>query len=300
MSGLSRGCWAFQRDIKDSDLEDHWQREYDLHRDLTKQRATLDEQIHNKPGTSSTSEINQSIISGEAFRSEEIGGQWVWTVRADWVLHFKISRFYNSVAQYYYFQNDLIRAAEFYEKALCLSVSSGQTHYYQTAALIGLAHLKWYLGDYLAGKALACETQKVAQLNADLRHEAHALVIEALCLKDLGSYPKAIAQRERAQPLLALCDMARSPRAQGNMNNLADIYNTKSEYIRAREIHTMHLSCAVEQDIYNGAFSCLNLAEIDISLDTPIQDVQKNIDAALWQAYWVKSIRTSCINFTTS
>ncbi|KAJ7195892.1 hypothetical protein GGX14DRAFT_403624 [Mycena pura] len=91
MSGLSRGCWAFQRDIKDSDLEDHWQREYDLHRDLTKQRATLDEQIHNKPGTSSTSEINQSIISGEAFRSEEIGGQWVWTVRADWVLHFKIT-----------------------------------------------------------------------------------------------------------------------------------------------------------------------------------------------------------------
>ncbi|KAJ7210393.1 hypothetical protein GGX14DRAFT_625388 [Mycena pura] len=188
-------------------------------------------------------------------------------------------RFYNSVALYYRLQNDLTLAAEFHQKGLCLSVSTGQTGQ-QSTALVGLAWIKWRLGEYVTGKALACESQKVAQLSADLRREAHALSIEAACLMNLGSYPKAIVQFERAQSLFTLCDMTGGLVAQNIMNNLAEIYNTQSEYIRARDIHARLLSCAVEQNTYFVARSCLDLAEIDISLDTPIQDVQKNIDTA--------------------
>ncbi|KAJ7218680.1 hypothetical protein GGX14DRAFT_390447 [Mycena pura] len=188
-------------------------------------------------------------------------------------------RFYNLVALYYRLQDDLTLASEFYEKALCLSVSTGLTDR-QSTALAGLALIKWELGDYVTGKTLACASQKVAQLTADLYREAAALSIEALFFTALGSYPEAIAQRERAQCTLALCGMASSPLAQENMINLAEIYITKSEYVRARDIHTRLLSCAVEQHTFSAAMCCVNLAEIDISLDTPIQDVQKNIDTA--------------------
>ncbi|KAJ7195974.1 hypothetical protein GGX14DRAFT_674254 [Mycena pura] len=188
-------------------------------------------------------------------------------------------RFYNSVARYYYFQDDLTLAAEFQERALHLSLSTGQTGQ-QSSALAGLASIKGQLGDYVTGKALACESQEVAQFTADLYREARALSIEAGCLADLGSYSKAAALMQRAQSLLGLCDMAGGTLAQNIMNNLADMYSTKSEYIRARDIHTRLLSCAVNQHTFNVALSCLNLAEIDISLDTPIQDVRKNIHTA--------------------
>ncbi|KAJ7208275.1 hypothetical protein GGX14DRAFT_395932 [Mycena pura] len=191
-------------------------------------------------------------------------------------------RFYSAVALHYRFQDDLTLAEEFCKKALHLSVSTGKTGE-QSSALSGLAYVKWQLGDYVIGKALARESQKVAQLTADLYCEADALLIEASCLADLGGYPKAIAQYKRAQSLLALCDMAGGTLAQQTMNHMGDIYSSKSEYIRARDIHTRLLSCAVEHT-YEVAISCLNLAEIDISLDRPIQNVQRNIDTA-WSIF---------------
>src|ERR1700761_4586624 len=104
-----------------------------------------------------------------------------------------IGRFYNSVALYYRLQNDLTLAAEFQQKGLCLSISTGQTDQ-QSAALVGLASIKRQMGDYVTGKALARESQKIAQLTADLHREADGLSIEATCLMVLGRYPKAIVQ----------------------------------------------------------------------------------------------------------
>ncbi|KAJ7202343.1 hypothetical protein GGX14DRAFT_654265 [Mycena pura] len=193
-------------------------------------------------------------------------------------------QFYNEVASYYFHHNNFTLALEFHEKAVSLSVSGGQTSQQSLGlALKGLAVTKWYLGDYLAGQALASESQRAAQLSADLRSEANALSIEAICLTELGSFPKAIAQLQRAQSLLTLCGMAGGVTEQNVMNNMAEIYKFKSQYIQARDIQTRLLSCTV--DTYRSALSILNMAEIDISLNTPIQDVQKNIDTArsLWK-----------------
>ncbi|KAJ7195917.1 hypothetical protein GGX14DRAFT_403652 [Mycena pura] len=203
-------------------------------------------------------------------------------------LHFNDSDvkclFFNSVGIYYRHRHDLTFATEFHEKALHLSVSTGQARQ-QSASLAMLAWIKWQLGDYLAGKALACESQRVAQLSADLLTEAGALDAEAACLNELGSYPKAIAQLERAQSLLALGGMAGCPTAQDVIKGMGLVYHAKSEYIQARDSMTRILYCAVEQVTYNVAMAYVNLADIDILLDAPIHDVQKKIDTArsIWQ-----------------
>jgi tetratricopeptide (TPR) repeat protein len=55
----------------------------------------------------------------------------------------------------------------------------------------------------------------------------------------------------------------------------------KSEYIEAYDIQTqiLHESC-IKQDRYNHGLAALNVAQLQISMDAPKQEVQKNIDTA--------------------
>jgi tetratricopeptide (TPR) repeat protein len=65
------------------------------------------------------------------------------------------------------------------------------------------------------------------------------------------------------------------------MNSEAEIHKFKSEYHQARSIHTRILQeAAAHQDLYNHGSALLNIAEIDVSIGAPIDDVQKNCEAA--------------------
>jgi hypothetical protein len=55
----------------------------------------------------------------------------------------------------------------------------------------------------------------------------------------------------------------------------------KSEYVEAHDIHTRILREApVDQDPYSHAFALLNIAEIDVFIGNPKQNVQRNIQTA--------------------
>ncbi|KAJ7859441.1 hypothetical protein B0H13DRAFT_1901465 [Mycena leptocephala] len=65
------------------------------------------------------------------------------------------------------------------------------------------------------------------------------------------------------------------------MNDQAEIRKLKSEYLEARNIHSGLLQVApIDQDPYNHAFALLNIAEIDVSIGTPKESVQRNIQTA--------------------
>jgi tetratricopeptide (TPR) repeat protein len=158
-----------------------------------------------------------------------------------------------------------------------LAISTGNTRRH-SQGLYGLARRSWCLGDYSAAKEYAHESQRLARISANFFREAVALSIEAICLYTLGDYKQSISLCERARDLLGHCNMSGGELDYLIVNNLAEVHKLKSEYVEARNIHSRLLQEAAEnQDPYNHALAILNIAEIDVAIGVPQQNVQSNI-----------------------
>jgi hypothetical protein len=64
------------------------------------------------------------------------------------------------------------------------------------------------------------------------------------------------------------------------MNCQAEIHKLKSEYVEARSIHLSILEQISIQNLYHYGFALLNVAEIDVLIGAPRDDVQRNYDSA--------------------
>jgi hypothetical protein len=64
------------------------------------------------------------------------------------------------------------------------------------------------------------------------------------------------------------------------MNTQAEIHQLKSEYVWARSIHNSVLEETSIQDLYSYGLALLNVAEIDVMIGAPKDDVQRNCDRA--------------------
>ncbi|KAJ6533324.1 hypothetical protein DFH09DRAFT_1406849 [Mycena vulgaris] len=138
---------------------------------------------------------------------------------------------------------------------------------------MGLADLRCQMGDPAAGQMSASEAQRLANISADLYNEAHALDIEAQSCYTLGNYKYEASLCNRARDLLAHCGMSAATQA--------EIYKLKSEYVEARDIHRQILHGApVELAAYLHAFTLLNIAEVEVFLGVPMEDVEGKIDKA--------------------
>ncbi|KAJ7480754.1 hypothetical protein FB451DRAFT_1446776 [Mycena latifolia] len=174
---------------------------------------------------------------------------------------------------------DFARAIHFAEAGLLLSISSGNTNR-QSELYTALAWIKWHIGDYSAAQVHAYESQRLARISANFYGEAMALRIGALCSNSLGSYSTSIASFQRATDLLALCGLSGGELDLAIRSNQAEIHRVKSEYVEALNIQTQILH-KIEQDPYQGAFALLNIAQIDVEMNTSKHLVQGNIDKAL-------------------
>jgi tetratricopeptide (TPR) repeat protein len=127
----------------------------------------------------------------------------------------------------------------------------------------------------------AQESQRLARISANFFGEAMALNIEAICLFTLGHHEKNISLNNQARHFLGLCGLSGGHLDCTVMNNQAEVHKLKSEYRQAQKIHRELLQNILEdQDPYNHAFALLNIAEIDVSIGTSKQNVQRNIQTA--------------------
>lgn len=75
--------------------------------------------------------------------------------------------------------------------------------------------------------------------------------------------------------------MASSALNHSIVNVQAEIHKLKSEYVKARSIHAGILQeLSVDQDPYAHATTLVNIAEIDVSVNAPMHDVQRSCDTA--------------------
>ncbi|KAJ6477278.1 hypothetical protein DFH09DRAFT_1467740 [Mycena vulgaris] len=171
-------------------------------------------------------------------------------------------------------------ATNYYQTSLSLAISTGNTKR-QCQSLRYLAFLKWCMGDPAAGQMYASEAQRLAKISADLYNEAHALHMEATCCQTLGNYKYAASLCNRARDLLAHCGMSGGTLDSELMNNQADTHKSKSEYVEARNIQSQILHrFPIELVLWDHAFILLNMAELDMLLGAPAEEVQQKIDTA--------------------
>ncbi|KAJ6514109.1 hypothetical protein DFH09DRAFT_1288194 [Mycena vulgaris] len=200
------------------------------------------------------------------------------------LLHFVESdvkcRFYNALGAYYYSKDEHPTATNYYQTGLSLAISTGNTRR-QCQSSIGLAHLQWHTGDPASGQMYASEAQRLAKISADLYNEARALNVEARCWDTLGNYKYAASLCNRARDLLVHCGMSASELVNMIMSTQAAIYKVKSEYVEAWDIHRQILHGApVELAAYLHAVTLVNIAELEVFLGVPMEDVERKINTA--------------------
>jgi tetratricopeptide (TPR) repeat protein len=174
---------------------------------------------------------------------------------------------------------DISSARKFCEAAVSLALSTGNTKQH-SEGLRNHAWVEWSLGNYSTAQVHANEAQRLALISADLYREAQALDIEATCCHTLGNYMKAISLCIKARDILGLCGMSHGSLDHNVMNTQAEIHKLKSEYVEARSIHNSILEETSIQDPYSYAVALLNVAEIDVMIGAPKDDVERNCDTA--------------------
>ncbi|KAJ7493538.1 hypothetical protein FB451DRAFT_1490684 [Mycena latifolia] len=191
------------------------------------------------------------------------------------------SRFYTVAGGYYYFsKNDPSAAMDFLEKAFTLARLSGNMKQ-QSQALNSIADIKWMIGDYLTSWLHACEAQRLAQISANCYDETRALFTEAHCCMSLGDYRQSLTLIGRARELLNLCGLSGGSLDFSIRNMQAEIYLLKSEYTKARHMHTQTLqNTFAEQNPHEYAFCLLSIAEADVKIGACQQNVHQNLDKA--------------------
>ncbi|KAJ7624275.1 hypothetical protein DFH06DRAFT_1104487 [Mycena polygramma] len=173
---------------------------------------------------------------------------------------------------------DLPAALNYSQIVLSLASSTGNTKRH-SQALNRMAWINWLMGSYSAAEASAKESQRLAQISADLYREAYALHIEAVCCRSLGDYSQSLSLCNQARDLIASCGMSQGQTNYFMMNCQAEVHKSKSEYTMA--CHLQYQICEQTiQDPYAHSIALLNIAEIEVSLDIPDVDVQSNLNAA--------------------
>ncbi|KAJ7131073.1 hypothetical protein C8R44DRAFT_850005 [Mycena epipterygia] len=191
------------------------------------------------------------------------------------------ARFYIAVGNYSYYSNgDFTISRQSYETALSLAKICGDLKLCAVASG-RLAELKWSMGDYHAALIHAHEAQQIAQLSADLYHEAVSVETEASCLMALGNLTESAALCQKTRHFLRLCGMQGGRADHIAMNALAEVHRLKSEFLEAHSIQTqLFLNSSAQQDPLYTAFALLNIAEVDVMIGVDSLKVQHNLDKA--------------------
>ncbi|KAJ7882485.1 hypothetical protein B0H13DRAFT_1890865 [Mycena leptocephala] len=189
-------------------------------------------------------------------------------------------RFYNSLATYYQKKGDMSSAMKYCAATISLALSTGNTKQH-SQALQNLARVEWTLGNYSAAQVHAVESQRLALISANLCLEVQALNMEATCYYTLGNYMKAMSLCIRVRDLLlGHFGMSHRTLDYDLMDTQAEIHRLKSEYAEARSIQIRIVEETSIQDPYTYGIASLSVAEIDVLMGAPKDDVQRNCDIA--------------------
>ncbi|KAJ7467829.1 hypothetical protein B0H11DRAFT_2306239 [Mycena galericulata] len=189
-----------------------------------------------------------------------------------------IAMFYEAVAFYHGgVNNDKQKSIQFAEKALALAKSTGATEL-QAKILKNYADMKEVLGEFVTGRTLSIEAQRLAKLATNLHLEASAMRIEVICCMFLGMYRYSLYLVHKGRDLLRCCGMSGSYYDHRLISLEAEVHQLKSEYAEAKRIHLeITQSTSADSDIFNNAYAFLNISQIDVLIGGEKNEVCHNL-----------------------
>ncbi|KAJ7021439.1 hypothetical protein C8F04DRAFT_1241334 [Mycena alexandri] len=192
--------------------------------------------------------------------------------------HFKYFDDPDLEGRYYLECNHLSTAVQHGQYALSLAQSNGN-YRGQCDALITLGQIERFVGDYAAGRALACEAQMLAKISGDMYRETRGLHDEARCLMSLGEYPECMALTIRGRTILDLCGLSHGRLNYALLEIQGQVHKLKSEYVEAHNIQNQIIQ-QTANDNYQQGFSLINIAEIEVLMGVSKTEIQKKIEAS--------------------
>ncbi|KAJ7302602.1 hypothetical protein DFH08DRAFT_826484 [Mycena albidolilacea] len=175
---------------------------------------------------------------------------------------------------------DAPHSLQFFDKALQLSKLCGDKNE-ECNSLIWIAMLEWSTGDFRSAKVHVSEAQRLSKLSGNLFQEAQACGILASCTRSVGNWQKSMTTLYRARELLSLCGMSRSGVDHEITIEQAEIHLAKFEYAEARRLYSQMVeTTSPDHNAHACASALLNIAEIDIMIGQPAQDVDNNLSKA--------------------
>ncbi|KAJ7895609.1 hypothetical protein B0H14DRAFT_2558668 [Mycena olivaceomarginata] len=169
---------------------------------------------------------------------------------------------------------------QFYDKALVLSKSCGNTNHH-FKVLLSIAQLKERVGDYNMAQIYAREAYRLSKLSGYLYDEAQAHWVQAECLVYLGNYYESTRHIHRAKEIIDICGLSGGYVDQSITLQQADIYFIKSEYTQSRTIFSQIAeTTSIDQNAEAYGNALLNVARIDITIRHIGEDVHYRLNRA--------------------
>ncbi|KAJ7063926.1 hypothetical protein C8F01DRAFT_1367382 [Mycena amicta] len=192
------------------------------------------------------------------------------------------AKFYRALATYYMHQRDITQASTYTKAALASAKLISSSHDQECRTLNQLSLLNVRTGNYATARKYAIEARDLSLASGNLLQEAIACRNHAMTLWAQGDYKPSTAITRRGKEILEVCGLADSPMYRILMNNEADCHLAKTEYLEAFAIHQEILTKIgnPEQEPLGYASALLNVAQIQVAIDAPDGDVQRNLDEA--------------------
>ncbi|KAK7042660.1 ATPase-AAA-core domain-containing protein [Favolaschia claudopus] len=232
-------------------------------------------------------QLNDKSISARFLIEDLHSFRHKWVISEQWVTektaHFHNlnnidleTQFYINLGNYFMSRKpDLPQAQIYYQAALDLARSSGNTHH-QSNSLIKIGMVMWRGGNYVDANTYVLKGQQVSQSSGNFYTEAQACYIRASILIDVGDYREAISQLQRSQHTINICGLSGGFLHYSIALHHADIHLRKSEYTQAQTIFRSVIeNTSIEDNNHAHAVALLNSAYIDILKNTVTQDISQ-------------------------
>jgi tetratricopeptide (TPR) repeat protein len=147
--------------------------------------------------------------------------------------------------------------------------------------LISIAVLKHKAGDYSTAQVHLTVAQMLSTLSGNMYDEAQALWIGAVCSTCLGDFRQSMIQLYRGREILVNCGLAGGTIDLNIIMHQGEMHFMKSEYAQARSIYSKVVGMSSpDKNVFSYALSLLNIANIDITIGGPREEVYQNLKKA--------------------
>ncbi|KAF8207388.1 hypothetical protein K438DRAFT_1962313 [Mycena galopus ATCC 62051] len=192
------------------------------------------------------------------------------------------ARLYNAAALYYLAHaRNREKAQNLYGSAVSVACqcNSGAV---QIRAMLGLAMIHWFNGNYSQTLKLAREIHRFSVVAGNIQGELSTIRWQAMCYTLLGDFKHSIQLLGQGLELLVGAGLKGGENESRLMNSKADAYQLKTEYSEARHIHGVILrqSSAMLTPVTHG-YVLVNIAFLDIVTGASGDIATRNLDAAV-------------------